>query len=112
MSRSDLYDRIYRLVERVPFGRVTTYGRVARMVGGCSPRQVGYALASLPEGNRVPWHRVVNRLGEISRRSDGVGDDIQRRMLETEGVRFDERGRLDLARCLWDGPAEEPGESG
>jgi len=66
-------------------------------------RQVGYALAALPEGSDVPWHRVLNARGEVSPRSGGAPHArIQRALLEEEGVRFDEGGRIDLARYRWE----------
>ena len=74
-------------------------------------RQVGYALHALPEGGSVPWQRVVNARGEIPPRASGF-EVPQRRLLEREGVRFDARGRIDLARYGWDAPrarAKRPG---
>lgn len=101
-SGSGLYERIYSLVKRVPAGRVTTYGQIAALAGGCTPRIVGYAMAAVKPEARVPWHRVINSKGEVSAR--GGGETVQRRMLEHEGVEFDERGRVDLSEFLWDGP--------
>lgn len=99
---SDLYERIYAVVRRIPRGRVTTYGRVARLAGMAGhARQVGYALHALPERTRVPWHRVVNHLGAISKRSVPGIEALQRVILEDEGVAFDARGRIPLNRFLW-----------
>lgn len=96
-STSPLYSRIYALVRRIPPGRVTTYGVIAREVG-CTAHTVGFAMAALPTGSDVPWQRVINSQGKVSPRRDGDGDFIQRQLLEAEGVRFDARGRVDLAR--------------
>ena len=63
-------------------------------------RQVGYALAALPDDSDVPWHRVINAKGEISPRSSGEGHD-QRALLEAEGVAFDASGRIMRARAFW-----------
>ena len=99
---SDLYERIYAVVRRIPRGRVTTYGQVARLAGMAGhARQVGYALHALPEKSRLPWHRVVNRRGEISRRSIPQAEAIQKVLLEDEGVVFDGKGRIRLDRVLW-----------
>jgi methylated-DNA-protein-cysteine methyltransferase-like protein len=97
------YARYYDVVRRVPRGRVTTYGTVARAAGlPGRARQVGYAMAALHDGNDVPWHRVVNARGEISRRSGDVRyERVQRALLEAEGVRFDEQDRIDLAEFGW-----------
>lgn len=102
-----LYSRIYDLVRRIPPGRVTTYGRIARQVG-CTARSVGFAMAALPDGHDVPWQRVINSQGKVSPRRNGDGDLIQRLLLEAEGVRFDARGRVDLVRYAWgDGRRED-----
>jgi methylated-DNA-protein-cysteine methyltransferase-like protein len=102
MSRRSSYDAIYDVVRRIPRGRVATYGQVALLAGlGRSARLVGYALHALPDGARLPWHRVVNALGAISVRSEAGPEGVQRLLLEREGLRFDRRGRLDLSRCLW-----------
>ena len=87
---------------------MATYGQVAMLAGNLrGARQVGYALAAinglLPPKCKTPWQRVVNRLGEISySASRGGGDDLQRIMLEEEGVVFDTEGRIELARFLWE----------
>ncbi|HVA54843.1 MAG TPA: MGMT family protein [Gammaproteobacteria bacterium] len=100
-SGDPLYARIYASVLRIPRGRVSTYGYIARVVGECSARQVGYALAALPEGSRVPWHRVINYKGEISGRKHGSGSNDQRQRLRAEGIAFDFKGRINLQRYGW-----------
>jgi methylated-DNA-protein-cysteine methyltransferase related protein len=99
------YERIWAVVRRIPLGRVATYGQVARIAGlGGAARLVGYALHALPEkGHRVPWQRVINSQGRISQRGLGGPEQVQRRLLEREGVRFDARDRVDLARFGWSG---------
>ncbi|HKI94804.1 MAG TPA: MGMT family protein [Gemmatimonadales bacterium] len=97
-----VYERIYAVVRRIPRGRVATYGDVASLAGRPGhARQVGYALHALRPGQRVPWHRVVNARGTISLRRRPGDDLTQRMLLEREGVRFDQRGRLDLRRLRW-----------
>lgn len=112
MARTDpstRYARIYRVVRRVPRGRVVTYGTVARLAGlDGQARLVGYALHALPMQSTIPWHRVVNREGRVSRRAvPGVELD-QRLLLEAEGVRFDGRGRIALDRFGWRTPGSRP----
>jgi methylated-DNA-protein-cysteine methyltransferase-like protein len=99
---SRTYLRIYTVVRRIPRGRVATYGQVAALAGlPGHARQVGYALHALPRGTRLPWHRVINAKGAVSRRRR-PGDELsQRLLLEREGVRFDARGRVALARLRW-----------
>lgn len=97
------YERIYEVVRSIPKGRVATYGQVAEQAGlPGHPRQVGYALHALPDDSGVPWQRVVNARGEISKRIDPEGEWIQRELLEAEGVEFDARGRIQLSRYRWD----------
>jgi methylated-DNA-protein-cysteine methyltransferase-like protein len=96
------YERIWATVRRVPRGRVATYGQIARAAGLAGrARQVGYALHALPRGSKVPWQRVVNARGEVSLRSEPDAERLQRALLEAEGVVFDRRGRIDLARYGW-----------
>jgi methylated-DNA-protein-cysteine methyltransferase-like protein len=101
--------QVYEVVRAIPLGRVMTYGAVAAhipMPRGVDPlgygriraRWVGYALAACPED--VPWHRVINAQGRISPRI-AQGHQLQRVLLEDEGVKFDEHQRIDLARYAW-----------
>ncbi len=96
------WERIYAVVRRIPRGRVASYGQVARLAGRPgAARQVGYALAALREDSGVPWQRVVNAQGGVSPRAEPGWEALQRRLLEAEGIRFDARGRTDLARFGW-----------
>ena len=94
------YRIIYKLVRQIPRGRVATYGQIARLANwGRRARHVGWAMHACPED--VPWHRVINSKGEISPRARSDSHELQRMLLEAEGVRFDARGRVDLDRFLW-----------
>ena len=96
------YARIHAAVRRIPRGRVATYGQVAALAGlPGHARQVGYALHSLGPESDVPWQRVVNARGEVSPRSLPGWEAVQRALLEREGVVFDARGCIDLARQGW-----------
>jgi methylated-DNA-protein-cysteine methyltransferase-like protein len=103
------YRLVYRLVRRVPRGKVVTYGQVAAILGQPrGARAVGVALGALrgPLVESVPWHRVINAAGRCTHR-DGFWADIQRERLEEEGVRFDAGGRVDLRTTRWTGPRRE-----
>lgn len=102
------FERVWRLVRRVPRGKVTTYGQLSRWISGrLTPVGVGWAIRAAKEG-AIPWHRVVSASGKIS--TDGEHPGLQRAMLEAEGVGFGEDGRVNLARFEWK-PRRRPGES-
>ena len=75
------FERILHVVRRIPDGKVATYGQVAMIAGGCTPRMVGYCLAALDPGSDVPWQRVINYKGKVSPRSSGHGSQFQRELL-------------------------------
>ena len=98
---ADSRQRIYLVVARVPRGRVTTYGAVAKMAGlSGQARQVGYALSALSDP-KLPWQRVVNAAGRISFPPGSELAELQRGLLEDEGIEFDALGRIDLGRFGW-----------
>lgn len=100
---SNRYKQIYAVVNCIPRGRVATYGQVAALLGREQhARQVGYALNALPEGSAVPWHRVINARGEVSKRAEPFFEKIQRKLLEAEGIEFDAKGRIPLDRYRWE----------
>ncbi len=104
-------ERVYEIVRRIPAGRVMTYGQLADILGeGYTPRTVGFVMHSADES--VPWQRVINSQGMCSTGRVILPPDLQQRMLESEGIVFDTRGRCDLARHRWTpdghGEPEEP----
>jgi methylated-DNA-protein-cysteine methyltransferase-like protein len=100
------YQRFYRVVRRIPRGRVATYGQVAALAGlPRGARLAGYALSALRgTAHDVPWQRVLGVRGRgfagVSLK-DPMGAAVQRDLLEREGVALDARGRVDLARFGW-----------
>jgi methylated-DNA-protein-cysteine methyltransferase related protein len=90
------FEEIYAVVRRIPYGRVSSYGRVALLAG--RPRQA--RLRGSEGGAEVPWWRVINHAGYISNAYEPY---LQRARLEAEGVVVDGRERIDLARYLWEG---------
>ena len=99
-----VFEKIYRLVLRIPRGRVMTYGQIARILEErYSPRLVGWAMHATPRDERnIPWHRVINSRGGVSTGRVILAEpERQRLMLEAEGVVFDIRGHCDLSVYLW-----------
>jgi methylated-DNA-protein-cysteine methyltransferase-like protein len=93
------WDPVYRLVKKIPRGRVTTYGELARKLrlsGGA--RAVGYAMAACPNGRGIPWHRVIGAGGKV--RMPEPQASLQHRLLATEGVEFD-GAKIDMKRFGW-----------
>ena len=94
--------RVYEIVARIPFGRVTTYGAIARGLGSVrGARMVGWVLRAVPPDLNLPCHRVVNRTGFLSGGWHFGHPDIMRDRLLDEGVPFRGDYEVDLDRCLW-----------
>ncbi len=94
-------ERVYKIVRRIPRGRVMTYGQIAYILGeGYTPRTVGFAMHGADEG-KTPWHRVINSQGRCSTGRVVLPADKQQRMLEAEGVKFTAGGSCDLEIFIW-----------
>ncbi len=99
---TDFTLKVIAIVKKIPLGKVATYGQIARLSGKPhGARGVGWILNSCAESHDLPWQRVLNSQGKISfsPRSSAYLD--QRRLLLAEGVRFLDRGSLDLAKYQW-----------
>jgi methylated-DNA-protein-cysteine methyltransferase-like protein len=97
------YAVIYETVCKIPYGRVATYGQIADLshLPGRA-RLVGYALYRIVEENDIPWHRVINAQGRVSESPVRYGsDDLQRVLLEAEGIPFRPNGSIDLKAYRW-----------
>jgi len=98
-----VYEKYYAVIRKIPRGKVATYGQIAILSGASgAARQVGYALNALPGDGDVPWHRVVNAQGKISQRTRTDHHMEQRKLLEAEGISFDDNGRILLDSYQWD----------
>ena len=96
----ELSSRIIGLIRKIPRGRVAAYGQIAVMAGAPNgARQVARLLHSSSGKHRLPWHRVVNSQGRISL-PPGGGQELQKSLLEAEGVRFQD-GRIDFSKFGW-----------
>lgn len=95
------FEKIYDVVKQIPEGRVATYGQVAALAGNLRwSRVVGYALHVNPDPEHIPCHRVVNRLGEVSKAFAFGGENKQIILLQKEGVEFED-GKVKLEKYRW-----------
>lgn len=93
--------RVYEIVREIPAGKVMTYGQIAEMLGeGYTARTVGYVMHAADTEN-VPWQRVINSQGACSTGKMTLPVNLQQKMLEEEGVKFDQKGRCDLNIYRW-----------
>jgi methylated-DNA-protein-cysteine methyltransferase-like protein len=94
------FERVWRLVRRIPRGKVATYGQLSELIDRrLTPVGIGWAIRAA--GETIPWQRVVNGRGGISTNKEHPG--LQRALLEAEGVRFEPGGLIDLSRYGWRG---------
>ncbi|MFC1780507.1 MGMT family protein [Patescibacteria group bacterium] len=94
--------KVYKAVLRIPYGKVTSYGFIATLIGKPrSSRQVGWALMNIPDGCDIPWWRVINSKGFISIKNPNVPKDIQKQLLEKEGLKVSDKYMVDLDKHLW-----------
>ncbi len=100
MPRSDLYEKVYEVVRKIPKGKVTTYGAIGKKLH-MSPRVIGQALHANPYEGDVPCHRVVNREGRVAPNFAFGGKDIQKKLLVAEGVKFKNETNVELESFLF-----------
>ena len=100
---SSLYQKIHQIISLIPSGKVATYGQIADLVGRCTARMVGYATSAIPQDSDIPWQRVINYKGGISQRRSVSGGLLQKKLLEEEGIVFNQYGRTDLDHYRWKG---------
>ena len=94
---NSFFEQVYAIVEQIPYGRVISYGKIARMLGRPrAAREVGWAMRCCPE--HLPWHRVVMSDGSVS---NNIYGDMRKELLEAEGVGFLADGRVDMKSYSW-----------
>ncbi|HSR59801.1 MAG TPA: MGMT family protein [Robiginitalea sp.] len=104
---SDFFQRVYEVVRQVPYGRVTSYGAIARYLGtGRSARVVGWAMNQSHGMEDVPAHRVVNRQGLLTGKHHFEGTRLMQQLLESEGIRVRDNQIVDFLQHFWD-PSRE-----
>ncbi|MDM1044081.1 MGMT family protein [Myroides sp. 1354] len=104
---ANFFERVYDVVREIPYGKVTTYGAIAKAIGAPrSARMVGYAMNASHFDDSVPAHRVVNRLGMLSGKHHFDGTNLMQQLLESEGVVVENNQVQDFKSLLWIPPVE------
>ena len=100
------YDKVYEVANRIPYGRVTSYGAIAKYLGAArSARMVGYAMNG-SHGKDVPAHRVVNRKGLLTGKHHFEGTHLMQQLLESEGIKVRDNQIQNFEKVFWD-PSKE-----
>ena len=100
------FDKVYQIVRLIPYGRVTSYGAIAKYLGAPrSARMVGYAMNG-SHGKEVPAHRVVNRKGLLTGKHHFEGTNLMQQLLESEGIQVIDHQIQDFDKHFWD-PSKE-----
>ncbi|ETN93793.1 MGMT family protein [Zhouia amylolytica] len=106
-SNDNFFERVYEIARQIPYGRVTSYGAIAKYLGAArSARMVGWALNGSSLKEDVPAHRVVNRKGILTGKHHFQGTNLMQQLLENEGVLVKDNQIIDLDKYFWD-PMDE-----
>ena len=106
-DKDNFFERVYDVVRMIPYGRVTSYGAIAKYLGAArSARMVGWAMNACHGRDDVPAHRVVNRVGLLSGKHHFEGTNLMQQLLESEGVKVKENKIVKFEKYFWD-PAKE-----
>lgn len=101
-SEDNFFEKVYEIARKIPFGKVTTYGAIAKALGSArSARMVGWAMNACHGRNDVPAHRVVNRVGLLSGKHHFQGTNLMQQLLESEGVKIEENKVVNFKQYFW-----------
>ncbi len=107
MEEDNFFEKVYQVARQIPFGRVTSYGAIAKYLGAArSARMVGWAMNGSHGREDVPAHRVVNRIGLLSGKHHFGGTNLMQQLLENEGIVIRDNQVVDFEKLFWD-PAKE-----
>ena len=103
MAESDnFFEKVYHVVRKIPYGRVTSYGEIAKFLGAPrSARMVGWAMNAAHSDDTVPAHRVVNKQGLLTGKHHFDGTNLMQQLLESEGVQIDNNKIINLSVVFW-----------
>lgn len=104
MEEKSFFDKVYDLARQIPYGRVSTYGAIAKHLGMArSSRMVGWAMNASHTIDDIPAHRVVNRIGLLSGKHHFEGTNLMQQLLESEGIKVKNNQVVDFKKLFWDG---------
>src|SRR6188508_2023501 len=110
-SNDNFFERVYNVVKQIPYGKVTSYGAIAKVLGSArSARMVGWAMNAAHNLEDVPAHRVVNRKGLLTGKHHFDGTNLMQQLLESEGIKVKENKIVNFDKYFWN-PAKELGLS-
>lgn len=108
MSNDNFFEKVYAVAKQIPFGRVTSYGAIAKSIGAArSARMVGYAMNASHNMDDVPAHRVVNRNGLLTGKFHFDGTNLMQQLLESEGIVVVDNQIVDFEKHFWEPPMNE-----
>jgi methylated-DNA-protein-cysteine methyltransferase-like protein len=102
-ANDNFFDRVYAVVKLIPYGRVTSYGAIAKVLGAArSARMVGWAMNAAHNLEEVPAHRVVNRKGLLTGKHHFDGTNLMQQLLESEGIVIKDNQIVDFEAVFWE----------
>lgn len=104
VGQTGKFAAVYGLVKQISYGEVASYGMIASLLPGVTARMVGFAMAATPQGQGIPWHRVINSAGKVTERP---GAERQRLLLKDEGISLTPAGKISWKAVRWQGPSEQ-----
>ncbi len=101
-KNANFFERVYQVVKQIPYGKVTSYGAIAKAIGSAqSSRMVGWAMNASHNNSEIPAHRVVNRNGLLTGKHHFQGTNLMQQLLESEGIVVIENQIQDLKTHFW-----------
>ncbi|MEK7498090.1 MAG: MGMT family protein [Patescibacteria group bacterium] len=100
-KNSNFFEEVYKLVRKIPRGKVSTYGEIAKALGTRDARRIGHALHANPNGDITPCHRVVNKDGRVAQGYVFGGANVQKNKLLVEGVEFINNNCVNLTKSMY-----------
>ena len=102
-ENKNFFQKVYEVAEMIPYGRVTSYGAIAKFLGAArSARMVGWAMNGVNNREEVPAHRVVNKIGLLTGKHHFDGTNLMQQLLESEGIKVVDNQIIDFDKHFWD----------